>query len=113
MGYRQPDRNFGHSNVLDEFLIMQPNQNEGEVIGGGTSGGVENVGDFGDSNVLERSVSRMTDDSFSSITLQEYSKTEISQEYSRDELDSDQDIYCSDDGSNYEPMEQEEKELER
>merc|ERR1712240_148225 len=110
---RQPDQNFGHSNVLDDFLIMQPNQNEGEVMGDGTSGGVENVGDFGDSNVLERSVSRMTNESFSSITLQEYSKTEIRQEYSRDELESNQDISCSDSGSNWEPSELDEKELER
>ena len=111
--HSQPDQNFDHSNVLDEFLVMQPIPNEGEAIGGGTSGGVENVGDFGDSNVLERSVSRMTNDSFSSITLQEYSKTEISQEYSRDELESDQDISCSDSGSNWEPSELDEKLLER
>ena len=84
-----------------------------EVIGGGTSGGVEIVGDFGDSNVLERSISRITNDLFSSITLQEYSKTEISQEYSRDELESDQDISCSDSGSNWEPTELDEMERQR
>ena len=98
--HRQPDQNVDHSNVLNEFLVMAPNPNDGEAIEGGTSGGVENVGDdFGDSNVLDRSVSRMTNDSFGSITLQEYSKTEISQEYSKDELDSDLDITCSDSGS--------------
>ena len=50
----QPDQNFGHSNVVDEDLNMQPNQNKGDVMGGGTSG-VENVGDFGHSNVLDES----------------------------------------------------------
>ena len=112
--YMQPDQNFGHSNVVDDFLIMQPNQNEGEVMGGGTSGGVENVGDFGDSNVLERSVSRMTNESFGSITLQDYSKTEKSQENSSDELESDQDIsFGSDSGSEWVPTAQEEMERER
>ena len=111
--HSQPDQNVDHSNVLDEFLVMQPNPNEGEAIEGGTSGGVENVGDFGDSNVLDRSVSRMTNDSISSITLQEYSKTEISQEYSKDELDSDLDITCSDSGSNWDPSEQDEKLFDR
>ena len=111
--HSQPDQNFDHSNVLDEFLVMQPNPNEGEAIEGGTSGGVENVGDFGDSNVLDRSVSRMTNDSINSITLQEYSKTEISQEYSKDELDSDLDITCSDDGSIWDPSEQDEKLFDR
>ena len=55
----------------------------------------------------------MTNDSFSSITLQEYSKTEISQEYSKDELDSDLDITCSDDGSIWDPSEQDEKLFDR
>ena len=44
---------FGHSNVVDEDLNMQPDQNKGDVMGGGTSG-VENVGvvgDFGHSNI--------------------------------------------------------------
>ena len=78
------------------------------------SGGVENVGDdLGDSNVLDSSVARMTNDSFGSITLQEYSKTEFSQEYSKDELDSDLDITCSDNGSNYDPSEQDEKLYDR
>ena len=53
--HSQPDQNVDHSNVLDEFLDMQPNPNEGEAIEGGTSGGVENVGDFGHSNVLDES----------------------------------------------------------
>ena len=53
--HSQPDQNVDHSNVLDEFLVMQPNPNEGEAIEGGTSGGVENVGDFGHSNVLDES----------------------------------------------------------
>ena len=112
--HSQPDQNVDHSNVLNEFLVMAPNPNDGEAIEGGTSGGVENVGDdFGDSNVLDRSVSRMTNDSIGSITLQEYSKTEISQEYSKDELDSDLDITCSDDGSIWDPSEQDEKLFDR
>ena len=112
--HRQPDQNVDHSNVLNEFLVMAPNPNDGEAIEGGTSGGVENVGDdFGDSNVLDRSVSRMTNDSIGSITLQEYSKTEISQEYSKDELDNDLDITCSDSGSNWDPSEQDEKLFDR
>ena len=31
----QPDQNFGHSNVVDEDLNMQPNQNKGDVMGVG------------------------------------------------------------------------------
>merc|ERR1711872_1083312 len=92
-------------------MILNPN--DGEAIEGETSGGVENVGDFGDSNVLDRSVSRMTNDSIGSITLQEYSKTEISQEYSKDKLDSDLDITCSDDGSIWDPSEQDEMLFDR
>merc|ERR1712240_617086 len=61
----------------------------------------------------DRSVSRMTNDSIGSITLHEYSKTEISQEYSKDELDSDLDITCSDDGSIWDPSEQDEKLFDR
>ena len=77
------------------------------------SGGVENVGDDLGDSVLDSSVARMTNDSFGSITLQEYSKTEFSQEYSKDELDSDLDITCSDSGSNYDPSEQDEKLYDR
>ena len=72
------------------------------------------MGDFGDSNVLERSVSRMTNESFGSITLQDYSKTEKSQENSSDELESDQDISLgSDSGSEWVPTELDEMERER
>ena len=86
---------FGHSNVVDEDLNMQPDQNKGDVMGGGTSG-VENVGDFGHSNVLnesdigietecvkkneERSVSRVSNESFGSVTLPDYLNIEKSQE---------------------------------
>ena len=32
--HMQPDQNFGHSNVVDD-LNMQPNQNKGDVMGVG------------------------------------------------------------------------------
>ena len=62
----------------------------------------------------ERSVSRVSNESFGSITLPDYSNTEKSQENSSYELESDQDIsFGSDSGSEWVPTAQEERERER
>ena len=88
------------------------------------------MGDFGHSNVLdesdidtetecvkkneERSVSRVSNESFGSITLPDYSNTEKSQENSSYELESDQDIsFNSESGSEWVPTAQDLRERER
>ena len=62
----------------------------------------------------EWSVSRVSNESFGSITLPDYSNIEKSQENSSYELESDQDIsFGSDSGSEWVPTPQEERERER
>ena len=120
---------FCQSNVVDDDLNMQPDQNKSDVMGGGTSG-VENVGDFGHSNVLdesnidietecvkkneERSVSRVSNESFGSVTLPDYLNIEKSQDSISNEPESDLDIsFNSESGSEWLPSVQEIRERER